>query len=88
MNEEICVENNSKAENLRRHNEKIMKLISETKEYKKIQKIQVLYEGLMRKTDNEHKKEIYSKQYLKAYSIFFQRIGEYNKHWISINEEV
>lgn len=89
MGQEIDVGKvDAEAEKLRKHNEKIMKLIAETKEYKQIQRIKILYEELMKKTNDEHKKEIYSKQYLRANSIFAQRIGEYNKHWPDIKNEI
>jgi len=82
-------------ETLRMHNEKIIKLIMQSPEYRKREIIRQLYENLMSKIEplkekcmNDYKRkwELYTNQYLAAERAFLNRIMK--KNWPKIEEEL
>lgn len=84
---EIKLEDNLCGSKLRMHNEYIKKMIEQTKEYHIFSKIKVLYEDLIKRSNDIKKAEVYKKQYKTANLIFLRRIDEYNKKWKKIEEE-
>lgn len=72
---------------LKIHNQYIIEQIKKTKEYSVYSKIKVLHEELMKKAEDEKKRELYEHQYTVARNIFTKRIEVYNQNWKKIEEE-
>lgn len=72
---------------LKRHNQYIIKEIQKTKEYNVYLKIKLFYEELMKRVEDESKKQLFTHQFCIARDIFTKRIIMHNKNWSKIKDE-